>query len=1344
MEAAITFVPRWLARRLAAGEVVDLPRAWTASGATLFIDLVGFTALTDQYASAGPEGAEQLRSVLDAHFGGILEEVDAWGGDAAAFAGDAVLVAFFDSDYLGRTGALEAAIACARAVQARPPTGLKQRMSIGAGELTMWALAGEGERGIHVLGGAAVAQLQLPHSAAQPGEIVLSAAASGLVTLLGAKRAGGTFALMDELPRPRPGLRVPTPATLDALTLRAWLPRVIVERGNAGQAAWVDEFRTATICFVTLPVGSGGAIDPSVLQAEVSRRVDILAHFEGDCLGVVMDEKGATLIGAFGLPGRAHGDDAARAVRAVATMQAECPSSTGVATGRLFVGLLGAPQRRDYGGLGPTMNLAARLMGKADDGVLVDEITRRAAEPRVAFEALGTVRVKGVPEPIAVYAPCAEAVRGPVIAAAPMLGRAAERGDLLARMERGTLRSVVIGEPGIGKSSLLTSVMTEARARGVRVLYGEGGAIERFTPWHAWKAILSALVAGRSAEAVLSSLGDPDLAARASLLDGLWPLTVPTNAVVEQMESAARAAAIRAIVVQLLVSALAAPVRASLAPLHGGGRARVLLVLDDVHWLDTASVSVAREVLARVPGLNVLLGTRPLGAGAPPELTRLVDGEGLDRVALGAMSEPEVVELVGRTLGVALVPSGLGAFIYNRSGGHPFYSEQLALALRDAGVVTVEDHGTGAVCEFDGAGAVSTLPATVEGVVTARIDALAPGAQLTAKVASVIGRVFPEGSVQAIYPVQGEAAELPQWLGQLAAQELILPEAGTLWGFKHAITQEVAYNLLLFAQRRELHRRAAEYYGTTPDGQWPTLAWHWEHAGASAEALDALEHAAVDAFREHANTEGIAFLDRARALVANPDGVETAPDGPMGGGDGGAGGTTARKKPFLLRAQRARWLPALAGVSMDRLALWETLSGTARLKLAAYPQARDHFRRALDRLGTPVPATTLGVGLDLLVGCLQLTRRLIFGVRRPEDSDQRSRLRAAAEAHQGLAEVAYFSLDLPGLLHADVHAINAAERAGEPREIAIACASGAIGAGIGGLYRLGWRWNAQALAAARETGHLPTIAYVNLLSSVFTNTVGACTVAAGTNAEATALFLQLGDAFRASSSLCGEAFGAIAAGDVLAARRFVGRARVLAPREGALQVMVWCAVVDVLLALLAGEGVARAVADVEARLAQDPHHAERILALGALAGGRRALGDAAGALAPARDVVRLASVSPPTNWFALWPLAEAVETIRLAGQAGTATAAEVRAATKALRTFAGMCALAGPRADLAEAAGMREGAARRRRERALGRARELGLPWDVALCEVALRMPAGEAGIARLQEAARGAIGAGV
>lgn len=1259
----------------------------------MFVDLAGFTGLTERFAAAGPEGAEQLRALLDSHFDTVLRTVDAWGGEVAAFAGDAMLVTFLASHHGGTVEAVRAAVSCARAVQGAPDRStLRQRVSVSSGEVLTWALNGEGGTSIGVLGGDAVARLALPHSLAEPGEVLLSPDAHLASRAIGVVRAGGVVcvhAAGEAFEATPPARRTDALLVVDPAQLRAWIPRVVAEREEAGQVQWVGEFRSTTVLFSAINAPIESRSDPAALQAEVSRQLAALARFDGDCLGVVIDEKGATMIGAFGLPGRAHGDDAVRAVRAAMALQTRgAPTPVGVATGRLYVGLLGGALRRDYGGLGPPMNLAARLLGKADGSVLLDAATMRALGGRVATADAGRVRVKGWPNPVPVFRPTGEA-RAQRSANRAILGRDAERTRLLRALDTapGGLRARIVGEPGIGKSALIGSIATAARSRGMRVVIGEGGAIERTTPWHAWKPVVASLVAGKRLVEVLAWLGD-ELAPRAPLLDGIWPFAMQPTPLTTDMGSAARASSIRDLIIRLLERA--------------AEQGRVLLVLDDIHWLDTNSATLVRDVLTRVPHVDVILGSRPLGDDASTELTRLVRLAGLDDVTLGAMTEEEIGSLVSRALGGATVPPALVALIVERAGGHPFYSEQLVLALRQTGVVRV----VAGACEVDVERARSTLPVNVEGVVIARIDAMPPGAQLAAKVASVVGRIFPERTVAGIYPVDCDAQQLPSWLSELGRNELIIPEsAGTepSWAFKHAITQEVAYNLLLFAQRRELHRRTAAWYQQVAIGEppWPVLAWHWERAGEAAEAIDALERAAESALAQHANAEVASFLERAIAL------------------DEGM----------------------LPRVSPERRAHWEWMLGSARLKLVSLPKATGHFRAALGHLGTPAPTATPMLLFGLVLACVRQAWHLGFGSAPHKAPAARNFARASALAYQGLSEAAYFSLDLIGLLHATVQSINFAERAGEPVEIALAYGTGAISAGLGGLHQLGWRWFRQAEEAAERSGHLSTIAYVNLLRSIFANGLGAWAAASEANRRSSEVFLRLGDNFRAASSLCSEGIQRIQRGRLDEAAGLIRQAKSIAPRDGAIQVRVWCAASEMWTASFAGAPLDRWAKELEGLCSENPDHAERILALGALAEARRRGGDLTGAVRAALEVNRLSLIGAPTNWSNTWPLMHTVDALIAGWKAGLVPANEVERAIGTLSTYARMVPAAVPRAYQARATwAVALGKTRRAQAlwtRMLARAKELELPIEMAVAAEALGLSGADAQSEAISVAAR-------
>ena len=319
-----------------------------------------------------------------------------------------------------------------------------------------------------------------------------------------------------------------------------------------------------------------------------------------------------------------------------------------------------------------------------------------------------------------------------------------------------------------------------------------------------------------------------------------------------------------------------------------------------------------------------------------------------------------------------------------------------------------------------------------------------------------------------------------------------------------------------------------------------------------------------------------------------------------------------------------------------------------------------------------------GTGLAFLGGCVRQVRHLAFGPQKPALDAERARHRAAAEAHQGLAEVAYFTLDLVGLLHANVHAVNHAERAGEPRELAAAWGSAAIAAGVGGLHPLARRWSRQSLEAAEQSGHLPTVAYTNLLAAVYTNSVGDWERAAEQNARATSLFIRLGDRFRTATSLCGEAFNRLARGARDEATEFVVQARRATPEEGGLQPMVWCAATDILLGMDDGRACDAETTELTWLLTLNPHHAERIMALGVLSAANARAGRLSEGVAQAKEMLALARQSPPSNWFQMWALRLGTETLVAGAKAGVQPWSDVRSARRVMWVFSRMIPSAKP------------------------------------------------------------------
>jgi hypothetical protein len=189
------------------------------------------------------------------------------------------------------------------------------------------------------------------------------------------------------------------------------VPGAILARLDAGQTAWLSELRHVSVLLLRLP--DLDDITPGTLRkaTDVVREVqEALYEYEGSVNKLGVDDKGTTLVAAFGLPPVAHEDDPVRAVRAALGIQAQLrrhrvPFAIGIATGRAFCGSVGSELRREYTMIGRVVNRGARLMQTALDDVVCDRATQQAANAKLTFERLPPRQVKGVAEPVVVFRP---------------------------------------------------------------------------------------------------------------------------------------------------------------------------------------------------------------------------------------------------------------------------------------------------------------------------------------------------------------------------------------------------------------------------------------------------------------------------------------------------------------------------------------------------------------------------------------------------------------------------------------------------------------------------------------------------------------------------------------------------------------------------------------------------------------------------------------------------------------------------------------------------------------------------------------------------------------------------
>ena len=1088
-----SYVPAFLASRFLAGpRPLEAPAAEGFSAAALFADVSGFTPLAEQLARRGPAGAEALSDVLNAYFGQLTVLVAAHGGEVVTFAGDGLLAVWpaTDGDLAAATRrAGRCALAVGSTLSDYEAVGghrLSLRMGVGAGEVVTLNVGGVGGSWRLLLSGAPVVQTSLAEQRAARGEVVLSPEAW---TLAGPGGAGDTLpgGWVRLAAVHGPPLAPARPVQLPEIggAMDAYVPEVVRARLAAGQAEWLGELRRVTPLFLNLL-----DVDPArsdlleVVQPAMAALQPILRLHEGSLKQLVVDDKGLTLIAVFGLPPLAHEDDAARATKAALKAQAALGDlgmrcAIGLASGRAFCGAVGGDIHREYDVIGDVMNLAARLMQAAPDTILCDAATQSAASSRLRFRALPAIAVKGKAGSIAVYCPLepARARDRPWT----MVGRDRERQLLSSRLKelRGGRSGLVLieGEPGIGKSRLLGELLQQARARGVRSLLGAGDAIETTTPYHVWRPVFTELldlagvedVEARRARVLAHADAVPRLARLAPLLNPVLALDLPDNELTAQLTGQVRADNTRRLLVRLLRAGAAAP---------DAGASPLLVALDDGHWFDSASWALTALVASQVRPLLLAIATRPLAEQPPPDYRRLRDGPTTDRLPLQPLDPGDTLTLVCSRLGVPNLPERVAGLIEDRAQGNPFFSEELASALRDTGLIRIAD---GRCTIAPGAGDLSAVsfPDTVQGVVAGRIDRLPPGQELTLKVASVVGRLFAFRILRDIHPIETDRSSLPEQLEDLQRHDFTLldtPDPDLAYLFKHVVTQEVAYSLLLYGQRRQLHRAVAEWYERSQADDlsllYPLLAHHWAGADEPLKTIRYLELAGEQALRAGAYQESVDFLGEALTM-------------------------SQRLQPAPQPKRQARWHRQL---------------GDAYTGLGRLPESRHHADQAVALLGRPVPATPRGMLGDLVGQALrQGLHRLLPARPIRGDPDARGDALEAARAYERLALLNYYANAREAALSSVLHVANLAQRAGPSPELARAYGAMSVAAGVVGLHALARRYRQWAHETARQSDDFPALVFVLLTTSAYDLSVGNVSAAAAALTEGLTIAQDLGD-----------------------------------------------------------------------------------------------------------------------------------------------------------------------------------------------------------------------------------------
>lgn len=898
-------------RHLALAGQQSLPHQ--AVGTALFADISGFTPLTAVLVKelGARRGAEEVLRHINPVYEALITELYRYQGSVISFAGDSITCWFdekregTDDTSIELAQSAARALACGLAMQramdqwatiktvAGTTISIALKIALAAGTAQRLVVGDPAIQMIDTLAGETIARVAATETLAQKGEVIASeevieAVGKTAVLITNWRQSapnGPRYALISALLRPVMPAPWPEAAALAATQVQPWLLSPLYERLQSG-GSFLAELRPAVALFLKfdgLDYDHDTAVNQK-LDAYIRWVQAVLWRYEGYLLQLTIGDKGSYLYAAFGAP-LAHDDDAARAIAAALDLRTPPPempfitkTQIGLSQGRMWSGACGAVARRTYGVMGEEVNMAARLMSKADAGqILVSQRLAEATPKLYRFNDLGLITVKGKERPLAI----AEVVgrqtavsRQPAhhLYPHPLIGREETLATLhqirqTARQQQGQIIQLE-GATGIGKSHLMAVFGQQASTDGWRLAIGYCSSIDQSIAYVPWRQLFYSLLKLETTnlppeqlvaqvETAVAAI-NPDWLVRLPLLGDLLGLPIPDNPTTAAFDAQLRQKSLFALVLAMLQT------WAKQQPL--------LLMIEDIHWLDDASSALTTAVgraLAQEPILLVF-DQRPV---VEARLLPLHDQPNHHYLVLNELSATNISALVSNRLQGAVSPLLL-SLIAARTEGNPFFAEELVDSLREAGSLVQDENGrwtlsdslqgrlhqAGCLTQQNGEWVLANnvpltavafgVPDSIQGIILSRIDRLLESHKLLLKVASVIGQRFDLTLLTLAHPpVQPALGTASQQMVELNARDFIRIEqeqmafdramSDATYAFRHNTIQEVAYDMLLFEQRQQLHRRVSNVLVELQPDNVSTVA---HHAFLGKDWLRALEY----------------------------------------------------------------------------------------------------------------------------------------------------------------------------------------------------------------------------------------------------------------------------------------------------------------------------------------------------------------------------------------------------------------------------------------------------------------------------------------------------------------------
>lgn len=848
--------------------------------ASMFVDISGFTQLTETLMKQAKDGAEVLTEVLNSIFHPIVQEVYDHGGFISTFAGDAFTAlfpvrepeaalhaaqtAFFVSEFFARKRLVETKYGSFE---------LGAKVGLGLGWVE-WGILGEEMHAFYFRGEAVNDCAASEHHAGR-GEIVAS---QRLVASLGGQTtaapvAGGFARLLSlealTLPllrrRPRPTRQALAPFVLDA---------VIDLRQRA-------EFRNVGSLFL----GFEEPGDENALNVFTSQVLELAHRYGGYFNKLDFGDKGGVMLLLFGAP-ISYEDDVERAANFLLALRAEGTGvrwRAGLTFGTVYAGIMGGEERCEYTAIGDIVNLSARLAMKAGWGeIWTGSEARALLADDYDFEALGKHQFKGKGAALAVFRLLGRKEMGEKLFTSPMFGRQEEMAALHAFLaptveERRFAGLIyVYGEAGMGKSRLVYEVRQALMpahdliwaycpAEGVlrqslnpivyflRGYFGQSKEQSEEENKARFDSALAALIGKLASKGIAAELRR-ELERTRSMLGALLDLRWP-GSLYETLEPKLR--------FENTLTALVSLMQAE-SRLHP-----LVIEIDDGQVMDADTANLLQLLTREAADYPVafIVSARYRDDGSKFKL-RLDETVASAEIDLNYLAADELAAFAEQTLGAALA-ADVVHLLAEKTNGNPFFVEQLALDLHERNLLVPD--GEGVRLMLTPAHDIE-VPTTITAVLVARLDRLTASIKQVVQTAAVLGREF---ELLVLSQMLRGDADFRRKVQRATEQDIWSALDELRYIFKHALLRDSAYDMQLRARLRQLHQIAGEafeqVYARDLSGHYVDLAYHFEQAGAGEKARHYLNKAGDQAKTNFQNQMALSFYERLLALLEPRD-----------------------------------------------------------------------------------------------------------------------------------------------------------------------------------------------------------------------------------------------------------------------------------------------------------------------------------------------------------------------------------------------------------------------------------------------------------------------------------------